>query len=46
MTKNKFGLVYQNALTDNLPRQVNLHYYQNFFGLTIAAKLHSPADFD
>lgn len=44
MTKNKFGLVYQNALTYNLPRQVNLHYYQNFF--TIAAKLHSPAGFD
>lgn len=48
MTKNKFGLVYQNALTDNVPGQVNRRpvYYQNFFGLTIAANLYTPAGFD
>lgn len=48
MAKNKFGLVYKNAIEDNVPGKVNLHtvYYKNFFGLTLAANLYTPANFD
>lgn len=48
MSKNKFGLVYKNAIEDNVPGKVNLKtiYYKNFFGLTIAANLYTPANFD
>lgn len=45
--KNKFGLVYEGALTENKAGQVNLHpveYEAN--GVKIAANVYTPADYD
>lgn len=45
--QNPFGLVYRNALAQNVPGQVNIHpvtYKLN--GLTIAANIYTPAGYD
>jgi len=45
--ENKFGLVYDNAIEENLPGQVNIHpvaYMVN--GLRIAANVYTPAGYD
>jgi len=45
--KNPFTLVYDGALTHNVPGQVNLHpvtYQLN--GLTISANIYTPANYD
>lgn len=44
---NPFGLVYEDAITENLPGKVNIHpvtYKLN--GLDIAANVYTPANFD
>ena len=44
---NKFGLVYQNAINENVPGLVNIHpvaYMLN--GNRIAANIYTPADYD
>ncbi|WGN88806.1 alpha/beta hydrolase [Ligilactobacillus faecis] len=44
--ENKFGLVYEGALTENKLGEVNLHpvkYHAN--GVTIAANVYTPADY-
>lgn len=48
MSKNQFGLVYADALTENVPGQVNLKpvSYQNTYGIELAANLYLPAGFD
>jgi len=46
-TGNRFGLVYDNAITENVPGQVNIHpvaYMVN--GLKIAANVYTPAGYD
>jgi fermentation-respiration switch protein FrsA (DUF1100 family) len=46
-TKNPFGLVYENAITENLPGKVNIHpvtYRLN--GIDIAANVYTPAGYD
>lgn len=44
---NPFGLVYQNAITENVPGRVNIHpvtYELN--GIGIAANIYTPANYD
>ncbi len=44
---NMFGLVYEGAITENIPDRVNIHpvtYKLN--GITIAANVYTPANFD
>jgi len=44
---NPFGLVYENAITENVTGKVNIHpvtYKLN--GIDIAANIYTPADFD
>ena len=46
-SQNPFGLVYQNAIVQNMPGQVNIHpvtYQLN--GLTISANVYTPARYD
>lgn len=46
-TDNPFGLVYREAITENIPGQVNIHpvnYKLN--GLLIAANVYTPANYD
>ena len=46
-TGNKFGLVYDNAISENVPGKVNIHpvaYMVN--GLKIAANVYTPAGYD
>ena len=46
-TGNKFGLVYDNAIAENVPGKVNIHpvaYMVN--GLKIAANVYTPAGYD
>lgn len=44
---NKFGLVYADAITDNLPGHVNLRHvsYRNKDGIKMAANLYLPANY-
>jgi fermentation-respiration switch protein FrsA (DUF1100 family) len=47
MSKNKFDLVYQGAIADNVAGQVNIHpvaYMLN--GIRIAANVYTPAGYD
>lgn len=48
MAENKFGLVYADAITDNVPGQVNLRpvTYRNKDGIKMAANLYLPANYD
>lgn len=48
LKKNPFGLVYNKALTDNVPGKINIRpvSYQNHQGITIAANLYLPAGYD
>ncbi len=45
--RNPFGLVYDNAITENVAGKVNIHriYYQ-LNDLKIAANVYTPADYD
>ncbi|HCY42362.1 MAG TPA: alpha/beta hydrolase [Prolixibacteraceae bacterium] len=44
---NPFGLVYSDAITENVPGKVNIHpVTYNLNGLEIAANLYTPANFD
>ena len=46
-TDNPFGLVYRDAITENVPGKVNIHpvrYQLN--GIDIAANLYTPANYD
>lgn len=45
--ENPFGLVYENAIKENIPGKVNIHpvtYKLN--GIDIAANVYTPADYD
>jgi len=45
--ENPFGLVYRNAITENIPGKVNIHpvtYKLN--GIDIAANVYTPANYD
>ena len=47
MSNNKFGLVYNGAITENVPGKVNIHpvaYMLN--GIRVAANVYTPADYD
>lgn len=47
VSKNPFGLVYKNAITENVEGKVNIHpvtYKLN--GIDIAANVYSPANYD
>ncbi len=46
-SKNPFGLVYEDAITENVPGKVNIHpvtYKLN--GIEIAANVYTPANYD
>ncbi|WP_277935427.1 alpha/beta hydrolase family protein [Parablautia muri] len=45
--ENKFGLVYDGALTENIPGKVNIRAVKyELRGLQIAANIYVPSDFD
>lgn len=46
--QNKFGLVYQGALTENISWQVNIHNvtYKNINWIEISANVYTPANYD
>ena len=47
MSQNQYGLVYQGAITENVPGQVNIHpvaYMLN--GIRIAANVYTPAGYE
>ena len=44
---NTFGLVYEDAITENLPGRVNIHpVYYKLNGIDIAANVYTPANYD
>lgn len=44
---NPFGLVYENAITENVPGKVNIHpVAYNLNGIEIAANVYTPANYD
>lgn len=45
--KNPFGLVYDNAITENIAGKINIrHVSYKLHGLNIAANVYTPADYD
>lgn len=45
--KNPFGLVYDNAITENIAGKINIrHVGYKLHGLNIAANVYTPADYD
>ncbi|MDX9907777.1 MAG: alpha/beta hydrolase [Bacteroidales bacterium] len=47
ITGNPFGLVYQDAITENLPGRVNIHpVTYNLNGIDISANVFTPSGFD
>ncbi|MDO4278640.1 MAG: alpha/beta hydrolase [Lachnoclostridium edouardi] len=48
LEKNQFGLVYNGAITENVEGQVNIQSvsYENQRGISLAANLYLPADYD
>lgn len=47
MNKNKFGLVYRNAITENVPGEVNIHPTNyELHGIKVAANVYTPANYD
>jgi fermentation-respiration switch protein FrsA (DUF1100 family) len=46
-TDNPFGLVYKNAITENVPGKVNIQLVNyNLNGIKIAANVYTPANYD
>ena len=46
-TKNPYGLVYRDAITENRPGEVNIHQVNyNLNGNEIAANVYTPANYD
>ena len=47
MSKNPFGLVYDGAITENIPGQVNIKpvSYKTVYGVEVAANLYTPAGY-
>ena len=46
-SKNPFGLVYGDAITENVPGKVNIHPVEyKLNGISIAANVYTPADYD
>ncbi len=44
--KNPFGLVYANAITENVPGKVQIHtVHYDLNGINIAANVYTPADY-
>lgn len=47
VNQNPYGLVYQGAITENVPHQVQIHPVQyTLHGVNIAANVYTPADYD
>lgn len=46
-SKNTFGLVYKNAITENIPGKVNIHpVHYKLNGIDIAANVYTPANYN
>lgn len=46
-TKNPFGLVYHDAITENRPGEINIHpTHYKLNGIEIAANVYTPANYD
>ena len=44
---NPYGLVYEDAITENVPGEVNIQpVCYNLNGITIAANIYTPANYD
>ncbi len=46
-SKNPYGLVYDNAITENVAGKVNIHpVYYTVDGIRVAANVYTPAGYD